>query len=52
LGYAAIDAIMMRDYPMIQAFVVWMSIMYVFINLISDMFCYAIDPRTRKGLGV
>ena len=33
VGKMAIDAITMRDYPVIQAYVIWMAIIYVVINL-------------------
>ena len=39
----------MRDYPMIQAYVVWMAIIYVLVNLITDLLYRALDPRIRLG---
>lgn len=39
----------MRDYPMIQAYVVWMAVIYVLVNLISDLLYHALDPRIRLG---
>ncbi len=52
LGFMVMDAINTRDYPMIQAFVVWMSVIYVVINLLTDISYYFLDPRMRQGLGV
>jgi peptide/nickel transport system permease protein len=52
MGFIAIEAISQRDYPVIQAFVVWMSVIYVMINLIADLSYYLLDPRTRQGLGM
>lgn len=52
MGYMVMDAILMRDYPLIQAFVVWMSVIYVVINLLTDISYYFLDPRMRQGLGV
>ncbi|HHT17256.1 MAG TPA: ABC transporter permease [Papillibacter sp.] len=52
MGYMVMDAIFMRDYPVIQAFVVWMTILYVVINLLTDLSYALFDPRARKGLGV
>lgn len=49
VGKMAIDAIMMRDYPVIQAYVVWMAIIYVVINLITDLIYHYLDPRVRIG---
>ena len=52
MGYMVMDAIFMRDYPVIQAFVVWMTVLYVVINLLTDLSYAIVDPRSRKGLGV
>lgn len=49
VGKLAVDAITMRDYPMIQAYVVWMAIIYVLVNLITDLLYHALDPRIRLG---
>ena len=50
VGKLAVDAIAMRDYPMIQAYVVWMAIIYVIVNLITDLLYHALDPRIRLGV--
>lgn len=47
VGKLAVDAISMRDYPMIQAYVMWMAIIYVLINLITDLLYRVLDPRIR-----
>lgn len=49
VGKMAVDAITMRDYPVIQAYVVWMALIYVGINLISDILSHYLDPRIRLG---
>lgn len=49
VGKLAVDAINMRDYPMIQAYVMWMAIIYVCINLITDLSYRVLDPRIRLG---
>ena len=49
VGKMAIDAITMRDYPVIQAYVIWMAIIYVVINLITDIVYHYLNPRTRLG---
>lgn len=49
VGKMAVDAITMRDYPVIQAYVIWMAVIYVMVNLITDIiYCY-LDPRIRIG---
>ena len=47
VGKLAVDAIMMRDYPLIQAYVVWMAVIYVGVNLATDLLYPALDPRVR-----
>jgi peptide/nickel transport system permease protein len=42
-----VDAIMMRDYPLIQAYVVWMAIIYVGVNLAADLLYLVLDPRVQ-----
>ena len=49
VGKMAVDAILMRDYPLIQAYVVWMAIIYVTINLAADLLYHWLDPRVRFG---
>ena len=49
VGKMAVDAINMRDYPVIQAYVVWMAIIYVVVNLITDLIYCFLDPRIRLG---
>ena len=44
VGKLAVDAINMRDYPIIQAYVMWMA-----INLITDLSYHFLDPRIRLG---
>lgn len=49
VGKLAVDAINMRDYPMIQAYVMWLAIIYVCVNLITDLSYRVLDPRIRLG---
>lgn len=49
VGKMAVDAILTRDYPLIQAYVVWMAIIYVLINLAADLLYHYFDPRVRYG---
>lgn len=50
VGKLAVDSITMRDYPLIQAYVVWMAIIYVVVNLITDILYHVLDPRIRLGV--
>lgn len=49
VGKLAVDSINMRDYPMILAYVVWMAIIYVLVNLVTDLLYRVLDPRIRLG---
>ena len=50
VGKLAVDAITMRDYPLIQAYVVWMALIYVAVNLVTDLLYHWLDPRIRLGV--
>ena len=50
VGKLAVDAITLRDYPLIQAYVVWMAIIYVMVNLVTDLLYHVLDPRIRLGV--
>jgi peptide/nickel transport system permease protein len=47
LGRLTVDAILRRDYPIIQGVVLLFSISYVLVNLVVDLLYTAFDPRIR-----
>jgi peptide/nickel transport system permease protein len=47
LGRLTIDAILRRDYPVIQGVVVLFSFLYVLVNLLVDLAYTLLDPRIR-----
>ena len=49
VGKMAVDAITMRDYPVVLAYVAWMAVIYVVVNLITDILYHYMDPRVRLG---
>lgn len=49
LGAMAVRAIMMRDYPLLMGFVLWIAIFYMVINLLIDCSYYMLNPRLKKG---
>ena len=49
VGKLVVDAIQMRDYPIIQAYVMWMAILYSVLNLVTDLVSPLLDPRLRAG---
>ena len=48
LGLLTLNAILRRDYPLIQAIVLVIAVLFVAINLITDLIYYLKDPRIRK----
>ena len=47
LGRLTVDAILRRDYPVIQGVVLMFSFVYVLVNLVIDILYTFIDPRIR-----
>jgi peptide/nickel transport system permease protein len=51
IGSFGIDAIIKRDYPQVQAFVLVGAFVFVMANLIVDLLYVVIDPRIQYGTG-
>ncbi|HYZ62876.1 MAG TPA: ABC transporter permease [Acetobacteraceae bacterium] len=49
LGRLLIQAINVRDYPLIQGCILVVLVMYVLINLVVDLLYIYIDPRTERS---
>lgn len=49
IGNMAVRAIMMRDYPLIEGFVLWIAVAYMFINFLVDLSYSYLDPKLKKG---
>jgi ABC-type dipeptide/oligopeptide/nickel transport system permease component len=47
VGRLALQSINARDYPMVQASVLFISVVYVFLNLAVDILYVYLDPRIR-----
>lgn len=47
LGRLTVDAILRRDYPVIQGVVLLFSFVYVLVNLVIDLLYTVFDPRIR-----
>lgn len=51
LGRLLIQAIRLRDYPLVQGCVLWISLTYVAVNLVTDLVYAGLDPRIRLQAG-
>lgn len=49
LGRLTVDAILRRDYPVIQGLILVFSGVYVLVNLLVDLSYAWLDPRVRPG---
>ena len=49
IGKFTIEAMSYRDYPVIQAYVLLVTILYILINLTVDVIVYFQNPRARAG---
>ena len=49
VGLLTIESIQSRDYPVVQACVLLISVFYVLVNLLTDLVYAWIDPRIRLG---
>ena len=47
LGSLTVDAVLNRDFPIIQGVVLFFSVLYVLINLLVDLSYLWLDPRIR-----
>ena len=47
LGRLVLDAVLARDYPIIQGLILFFSFIYIMINLLIDLSYTLFDPRIR-----
>ena len=47
LGRLVLDAVLARDYPVIQGLILFFSLVYILINLLIDLSYTLFDPRIR-----
>jgi ABC-type dipeptide/oligopeptide/nickel transport system permease component len=48
IGRAVYDAVLQRDYPMLQGAFLLLTISVVFFNLLADLLYYKLDPRITE----
>lgn len=47
MGNLAVSAITAYDYPLIQGYVLWISLIYMVVNLLVDISYNLVDPRMK-----
>jgi peptide/nickel transport system permease protein len=48
LGRLVLDAVLARDYPIIQGLILFFSFVYILVNLVVDVTYTLLDPRIRS----
>ena len=49
IGRLAVNAVSTRDYPLVQASVIFIALVFIGINFVIDCSYALIDPRVRTG---
>jgi peptide/nickel transport system permease protein len=49
VGRLLVDSIGSRDYPVVQGVVLLLSLVFIAINLLTDLAYAYVDPRIRYG---
>src|SRR5262245_37281374 len=49
VGFMMVNAILTRDFPLVQGGVLLVAAIYVVVNLVTDVFYVWVDPRVRYG---
>ena len=49
MGRLLLDGVTQRDYPVVQAAVIFIAFIYVLANLFVDLLYHLVDPRLRAG---
>ena len=50
IGQLTIESIQRRDYPLVQACILLISVSYVLINTLTDVLYAWLDPRVRYSV--
>ena len=49
IGNMAIDAVINRDFPLIQGLILTFAVLFIALNLVVDLMVALLDPRLRHG---
>ncbi len=47
IGNLAINSILSRDYPLIQGILLFIALIFILINMLTDIICALINPKVR-----
>ena len=49
LGWLSVQAVQSRDFPLVRAIVAVVSVLFILINLLTDLLYAYLNPRIRLG---
>jgi ABC-type dipeptide/oligopeptide/nickel transport system permease component len=49
MGLLLLDAVLARDYPVVQGVVLLLALLYTVLNTAADVFTALLDPRIRRA---
>ncbi len=49
VGRLALDAVLQRDYPLVQGTTLFIAAVFVLVNLVTDLIYGVVDPRIRRS---
>jgi peptide/nickel transport system permease protein len=49
VGFLAYQSILRLDFPVVQSIIIFISFIYIFLTLVSDLINAQLDPRIRVG---
>lgn len=51
IGYTVLNAILRRDYNLVQGIIILFSVFFIVLNILIDLLSIQLDPRMRKAQG-
>lgn len=51
IGYTVLNAILRRDYNLVQGIIILFSVFFIVLNIVIDLGSIRLDPRMRKAQG-
>ena len=50
IGYMMVQGIMARDYVLMQGYIIWITLVFIVINIIIDVLSVWLNPKRRAAI--
>ncbi len=50
IGYMMVQGIMARDFVLMQGYIIWITLVFIIINIIIDVLSYWLNPKRRAAI--